>query len=98
MYFIADYHALTTVRDREKFIDQTYQVAATWLAFDFEDTKISFYRQSDIPEIFELNWLLSCVTPKGLINRAHAYKSAVSKNIEDGLSDQDIGINMGLYN
>ena len=96
MYFIADYHALTTVRDPELLRHQTYEVAATWLALGLDPDEVIFYRQSDIPEVMELTWILSCFTPKGLLNRAHAYKSTVDENLAAGRSP-DEGINAGLY-
>ncbi len=96
VYFIADYHALTTVQDASLMRDNIYKVAATWLALGLNPEEALFYKQSDIPEIFELNWALSCITPKGFMNRAHAYKDKVAKNIEAG-EDQDYGVNMGLY-
>lgn len=94
--FIADYHALTTVKDATEFKELTYQVAATWLACGLDPDKTVFYRQSDVPEIFELNWLLSTIAPKGLMNRAHAYKAAVDQALADG-HDPDAYVNMGLY-
>ena len=96
VYFIADYHALTTVHNREEMRNNTYKVAATWLALGLNPEEGLFYKQSDIPEIFELSWLLSCFTPKGFMNRAHAYKDKVAKNHEAG-EDTDSGVNMGLY-
>ncbi|PCI25253.1 MAG: tryptophan--tRNA ligase [SAR324 cluster bacterium] len=96
-YFIADYHALTSVKDKKLLHEQIYKVAATWLAAGLDPEKVVFYRQSDIPEIFELNWILSCFTPKGLLNRAHAYKACVDKNLEFE-NDPDMGINCGLFN
>ncbi|MEU6645710.1 tryptophan--tRNA ligase [Saccharomonospora sp. NPDC046836] len=97
VYFIADYHALTTVRDPELLRHYTRSVAATWLAAGLDPERTTLYVQSDIPEIFELSWVLSCVTGKGLMNRAHAYKAARDRNIESG-EDPDAGVNMGLYN
>lgn len=97
-YFIADYHALTSVKNADEFKDYSYEVAATWLACGLDPDKVVFYRQSDISEIFELSWILSCVTTKGLMNRAHAYKAAVEQNIQSGNPDEDAGINMGLFN
>jgi tryptophanyl-tRNA synthetase len=97
LYFIADYHALTTVKDGTRLNELSYEVACTWLALGLDPSKVIFYRQSDIPELFELAWILSCFTPKGLLNRAHAYKSAVDKNIENGKPADD-GINAGLFN
>jgi tryptophanyl-tRNA synthetase len=76
----------------------SYEVAATWLACGLDPAKTVFYRQSDIPEIMELNWILSCFTPKGLMNRAHAYKAKVQENQEQGKEDLDFGVNMGLFN
>jgi len=95
-YFIADYHALTGTHDREQMLHDTYEVAAMWLAFGLDPDEVVFYRQSDVPEIFELSWVLSCFSPKGFMNKAHAYKAAVDKNVADGEPD-DAGISMGLY-
>lgn len=95
-YFVADYHALTGAQDRERLIHETYEVAATWLAFGLDPEKVVFYRQSDVPEIFELSWILACFTPKGFMNKAHAYKAAADKNREAG-EPEDAGIGMGLY-
>jgi tryptophanyl-tRNA synthetase len=97
LYFIADYHALTTVRDRDLLRHYTRSVAATWLAAGLDPDRTTFYRQSDLPEIFELAWVLSCVTAKGLMNRAHAYKAARDRNREAGKDDLDAGINMGVF-
>lgn len=96
MYFIADYHALTTVKDADDLRGLTFDVAATWLALGLDPEKVIFYRQSDIPEVLELTWILACFTSKGLLNRAHAYKAAVDENIERGVNP-DEGINSGLY-
>jgi tryptophanyl-tRNA synthetase len=96
VYFIADYHALTTVHDGARMKKSIYEVAATWIALGLNPQEVIFYKQSDVPEIFELNWLLSCFTPKGFMNRAHAYKDAVAKNEAENL-DADSGVNMGLY-
>lgn len=96
-YFIADYHALTTLKTREEMKEYTYNIACTWLACGLDPEKVVFYKQSDIPEVFELNWILSNVTAKGLMNRAHAYKACVEKNETAG-EDRDAGVNMGLYN
>ncbi|MBX3022719.1 MAG: tryptophan--tRNA ligase [Bdellovibrionales bacterium] len=95
--FIADYHTLTTTPDPKRLREMTYEVAATWLACGLDPNKTVFYRQSDIPEILELSWILSCFTPKGLMNRAHAYKAKVQENQEAGKEDLDFGVNMGLY-
>lgn len=98
VYFIADYHALTSIRDRDLIQHYTRSVAATWLAAGLDPDRTTFYRQSDIPEIFELAWVLSCVTAKGLMNRAHAYKAVRDRNREAGKDDLDAGVNMGLFN
>lgn len=98
VYFIADYHALTTIRDRELLRHYTRSVAATWLAAGLDPDRTTFYQQSDIPEIFELTWVLSCMTSKGLMNRAHAYKASRDRNREAGKDDLDAGVNMGLFN
>lgn len=97
LYFIADDHALITVKDRNELKRQVYAVAATWLALGLDPRKVIFFRQSDIPEIFELAWILSCFTAKGLLNRAHAYKAAVAANTEKRRSP-DAEINSGLFN
>ena len=96
-YFIADYHALTTVKDGKEVRNSSYEVAATWIALGLDPQRVALYRQSDVPEVTELTWILSCVTPKGLLNRAHAYKAAVDENRERD-RDPDAGVNMGLYN
>jgi tryptophanyl-tRNA synthetase len=96
-YFIADYHALTTVKDRNRLNQLVYEIAATWLALGLDPERVVFYRQSDIPEIFELAWILSCFTPKGLLNRAHAYKTVTDANKQAG-KNPDSDVNGGLYN
>ncbi len=96
LYFIADYHALTTVKDRRELQDLTYQATATWLALGLNPDEVIFYRQSDIPEVFELAWVLSCFTAKGLLNRAHAYKALVDDNVAAG-READKRINTGLF-
>jgi tryptophanyl-tRNA synthetase len=96
-YFIADYHALNAVQDADSLRYHSRSIAATYLAFGLDAEKSVFYRQSDIPEIFELAWILACFTPKGLMNRAHSYKDKVAKNSE-AQRDPDFAINMGLYN
>ena len=96
-YFIADYHALTTLNNKQEMQEYFYNIACTWLACGLDPNKVVFYRQSDIKEDFELNWILCNVTPKGLMNRAHAYKACVEKNESLGV-DRDDGVNMGLYN
>jgi tryptophanyl-tRNA synthetase len=97
IYFIADYHALNAVRDAKQFKEDVYGIAASWVALGLDVDKSIFYKQSDVPEIFELTWMLSCMTPKGDMNRAHSYKDKVQKNADAG-KDPDQGINMGLYN
>ncbi|MDQ0484592.1 tryptophan--tRNA ligase [Guptibacillus hwajinpoensis] len=96
IYFIADYHALTSVRDPGEMRELSYGIAATWLALGLDPSKSIFYRQSDVPEIFELSWILSCFSSKGLMNRAHAYKAAVDRNSEAG-REPDEGVNIGLF-
>ncbi len=96
LYFIADYHALTTVKNKKELEDLTYQVTATWLALGLNPDDVIFYRQSDIPEVFELAWVLACFTAKGLLNRAHAYKAIVDDNLAAG-REEDKAINVGLY-
>ena len=95
-YFIADYHGLTKVHNPIEFKTLSYGIAATWLALGLDPEKVIFYRQSDVPEIFELNWILSCFSPKGLMNRAHAYKGIVDINNQAG-KEQDTGVNMGIF-
>ncbi|CAD5199266.1 tryptophan--tRNA ligase [Pseudomonas sp. FEN] len=95
-YFLADYHALIKCDDPLRIQRSRLEIAATWLAGGLDVDRVTFYRQSDIPEIPELTWLLTCVAAKGLLNRAHAYKASVDKNIENG-EDPDAGITMGLY-
>jgi tryptophanyl-tRNA synthetase len=97
MYFVADYHALTTMRDAQHLRDLVYEVAASWLALGLNPEEAIFFRQSDIPEIPEFSWILACFTSKGLLNRAHAYKDAVDANLALD-HDPDEGINAGLYN
>ncbi len=96
IYFIADYHALTSLHDRELLKQYTYELAATWLALGLNPDEVIFYRQSDVPEIFELTWILSCFTSKGLLNRAHAYKAMTDANSSLGRHLDD-GVNGGLY-
>jgi len=95
-YFLADYHALIKCRDPQIVHRSTLEIAATWLALGLDTDRAMFYRQSDIPEISELTWLLTCVTAKGLMNRAHAYKAAVQDNVDAG-DDPDKAIDMGLF-
>lgn len=94
--FIADFHALNAVYDPKLLREDSYQVAACWLALGVNPEKTILYRQSDIPEIPELVTILSAVTPKGLMDRSHAYKAAVDKNKADN-KDADADVNMGLY-
>jgi tryptophanyl-tRNA synthetase len=96
-YFIADYHALTTVHDRAALDRLVHEVAATWLACGLDPTRTLFYRQSDVPEIFELSWILGCFTSKGWMNKAHAYKALVAEAEAAGVEDGDAGISMGVY-
>lgn len=95
-YFIADYHSLIGVHDAKLMRQYIYEVAATWLAMGLDPKKVTLYKQSDIPEILELNWIVNCFTSKGLMNRAHAYKAMVQENEKEG-RDTDVGVNMGLY-
>jgi tryptophanyl-tRNA synthetase len=96
-FFIADYHAYTSVKDPKKFQEYIYEIAATWLACGLDPNRVIFYRQKDVPQVFELAWLLACHTPKGDMNRAHAYKAMVSENEDKGNKDPDYGVNMGLF-
>ena len=95
-YFLADYHALVKTGEPGRVQLSTLEIAASWLACGLDPEHVFFYRQSDIPEIPELTWLLTCVTAKGLLNRAHAYKAAVDENTAGG-EDADAGISAGLY-
>ena len=95
-YFLADYHALIKCSDPARVQRSTLEIAATWLAAGLDPEKVTLYRQSDIPEIPELCWLLTCVTGKGLLNRAHAYKASVDKNLAAG-SDPDADVTAGLF-
>jgi tryptophanyl-tRNA synthetase len=95
-YFLADYHALIKCDDPERMQRSTLEIAACWLAIGLDPDQVFFYRQSDIPEITELTWLLTCVTGKGLLNRAHAYKAQVDKNAEAGV-DTDADVTAGLF-
>ena len=96
-YFLADYHALIKCQDPALVAQSSKEVAATWLALGLDTDNAVFYRQSDVPEIMELMWILTCMTAKGLMNRAHAYKAAVAGNEESGSKDPDKGITMGLF-
>ncbi|HMS25497.1 MAG TPA: tryptophan--tRNA ligase [Acidimicrobiia bacterium] len=96
-YFIADAHALTSVSDADTLRQYTFDVAATWLALGLDPDESTFYRQSDITEDFELSWIFHCLTPKGLMNRAHAYKAAVDAATQAGEKDVDANVNMGVF-
>ncbi len=95
-YFLADYHALIKVTEPTRVQRSTLEIAATWLACGLDPEQVTFYRQSDVPEIPELTWLLTCVAGKGLLNRAHAYKASVDKNTAAG-TDPDAGVSAGLF-
>lgn len=95
-FFIADYHALNSVQDGQTMKELTRNLAATWIAAGLDPSKVHFYRQSDIPEEFELVTILNNFIPKGWMNKMHAYKAAMDKNREAGKPD-DHDINMGLY-
>jgi len=94
--FLADYHALIKCGDPALVAQSSREIAATWLALGLDPEQANFYRQSDIPEITELCWILTCNAAKGLMNRAHAYKAAVHAN-EQANEDPDFGITMGLF-
>ena len=95
-FFLADYHALIKCHDPKQVHQSAREIAATWLALGLDTDRTTFYRQSDVPEITELAWVLTCVCAKGLMNRAHAYKAAVQDNVDNG-EDPDYGITMGLF-
>ena len=95
-YFLADYHALISTHDPQRVQRSTLEIAATWIAAGLAIDRVLLYRQSDVPEIPELTWLLGCVTGKGLLNRAHAYKAAVDKNQAAG-NDPDADVSVGLF-
>ena len=92
-FFLADYHSIIKNNNTNDIKESVKNIALAWLSCGLDPTKTIFYRQSDVPEILELTWILNCVTAKGLMNRAHAYKAAVSLNKDD----PDKGINMGLF-
>ncbi|HEY8521383.1 MAG TPA: tryptophan--tRNA ligase [Gammaproteobacteria bacterium] len=94
-FFLADYHALGNKPD--EVARSTLEIAAVWLALGLDTEHAVFYRQSDVPEVTELQWILTSVTAKGLMNRAHAYKAAVAENEAAGRQDVDHGIMMNLY-
>jgi tryptophanyl-tRNA synthetase len=95
-FFLADYHALIKCDDPDRIERSRLEIAATWLAAGLDTERVTFYRQSDIPETTELNWLLTCVTAKGQMNRAHAYKASVDANEAAG-EEPDAGVTMGLF-
>ena len=95
-YFLADYHALIKCDEPARIQRSTLEIAASWLAAGLDPERVAFYRQSDIPEIAELTWLLTCVTGKGMLNRAHAYKASVDKNAAAG-NDPDADVSAGLF-
>jgi tryptophanyl-tRNA synthetase len=95
-YFLADYHALIKCDEPARIQRSTMEIAACWLAAGLDPEQVFFYRQSDIPEITELTWLLTCVTGKGVLNRAHAYKAQVDRNAAAGV-DVDTDVTMGLF-
>ncbi|MCY4357816.1 MAG: tryptophan--tRNA ligase [Gammaproteobacteria bacterium] len=96
-YFLADYHSLAKNEDPKKIRQSTLEIAAAWLALGLDTDHATFYRQSDIPEIPELTWILTSMTAKGLMNRAHSYKASVQANLEGESKDPDKGISMALY-
>jgi len=96
LLFIADYHALNTVQDGARLRELSRSIAATWLACGLDTSKTIMYRQSAVPEVFELETIINAVTPKGWMNKAHAYKAAVDGNTVEG-RDRDDGVSMGLY-
>ena len=95
-YFLADYHALIKIDDPARIQRSTLEIAASWLAAGLDPERVVFYRQSDVPEIPELTWFLTCVTGKGVLNRAHAYKASVDKNTAAGV-DADSDVSAGLF-
>ena len=95
--FLADYHALIKCQEPERVKESVRAIAATWLACGLDPERVTFYRQTDVPEVTELTWVLTTVTAKGLMNRAHAYKAAVQDNLNDDNADADRGITMGLF-
>lgn len=96
-YFLADYHALIKRHDPQMVRESVRSVAASFLASGLDPDRVTFYRQSDVPEITELTWVLTSITAKGLMNRAHAYKAAVQENVETNAADPDKGVEMGLF-
>jgi len=96
-YFLADYHSLIKNSDPKLRKQSTLEIAAAWIAMGLDYENCVFYRQSDIPEIPELTWILTCLAAKGLMNRAHAYKAVTAQNVATGQKDPDKGITMGLF-
>ncbi len=96
-YFLADYHALIKCQDPARIRESKREVAAAWLACGLNPDQVVLYCQSDIADILELTWILQCITAKGLMNRAHAYKAAVQENVTGQAADPDQGITMGLF-
>ncbi len=94
--FLADYHAMISTQDPLRLQRSTLDIAATWIACGLDPQRVTFYRQSDIPEIPELTWFLTCVCGKGLLNRAHAYKAMLDKNAAAG-TEPDDGVSAGLF-
>lgn len=97
LFFMADYHSLIDVHDPLVLQNYTRELAAAWLACGLDPKKTIIYRQSDIPEIFELTWILNCFSPKGLMNRGHAYKARIAENTEAKKPDPDYNVTMGLF-
>ncbi len=96
-YFLADYHSLAKNEDPDRIVQSTLEISAAWMALGLDTEHAYFYRQSDIPEILELTWILHGMTAKGLMNRAHSYKASVQANVESGNKDPDKGVMMALY-
>jgi len=96
-YFLADYHSLAKNEDPDRIVQSTLEIAAAWLALGLDTKHAYFYRQSDVPEITELTWILHGMTAKGLMNRAHSYKASVQANVDSGNNDPDKGITMALF-
>jgi tryptophanyl-tRNA synthetase len=94
-FFIADYHAIGG--DADAVARSTLEITASWLAIGLDPNRVMLYRQSDIPEIPELTWILHTMTAKGLMNRAHAYKAVVAENEATPGRDPDQGVMMNLY-
>ncbi len=96
-YFLADYHSLAKSEDPDRIVQSTLEISAAWMALGLDTEHAYFYRQSDIPEILELTWVLHGMTAKGLMNRAHSYKASVQANVDSGTKDPDKGVMMALY-